>query len=385
MDKYNIQKRNYGTHSKSTLIVETSDILMEFIVGALLGDGSICKGKNNINYRFTYTSKSFQHVDYVCNLLKKYSSGAYIKERNRYDNRTGKYYKSFQYESRYSETFTHIHEHWYIDNIKHIPEDIILTPLICKVWYIGDGSLINNNYYNSQRLMLYTNCFKKYELEKILLPQLKMFNPKILKMNKNKIDGTGYAICINKKDDIVNFLKYIGDCPFDDYKYKWEVKTTLNKELYKYKNEIISLYKSGISSTLIGKIYNCSSTSVMSIVKNNNISPIKYRPDFVYIIMKMYYDGDSIENIKQKTLLDIHEINMIIEYYDKNGGYDVNTKKGVCKLKNKWSSYISYNGKVYNLGEYDCFEDAVNSRIQAEKEYYMREFNLEEKDYEKSN
>ena len=48
-------------------------------------------------------------------------------------------------------------------------------------------------------------------------------------------------------------------------------------------------------------------------------------------------------------------------------------KTGVCKEKDnrgKWSAYIFINGKNKRLGVYENFEDAVNVRIEAEKELF---------------
>lgn len=95
--------------------------------------------------------------------------------------------------------------------------------MVCKIWYLGDGSLISDKNSNSQRIVLYTNCFEKSDLEKNILPQLQDFEPRLINMNK-KLETTGFAICIGKKENIKRFLRYIGDCPFDDYAYKWAVK-----------------------------------------------------------------------------------------------------------------------------------------------------------------
>lgn len=68
---------------------------LDILYGALLGDGSIYKGKNNINYRFSYSSKYLNHVDYVCNFLKEYCTGEYLTFRHRFDKRTQKYYDCY--------------------------------------------------------------------------------------------------------------------------------------------------------------------------------------------------------------------------------------------------------------------------------------------------
>lgn len=43
---------------------------------------------------------------------------------------------------------------------------------------------------------------------------------------------------------------------------------------------------------------------------------------------------------------------------------------GVCKDKNRWRAYIAVDGEKQSLGSYDTEEDALISRLKAEKEYF---------------
>lgn len=51
---------------------------------------------------------------------------------------------------------------------------------------------------------------------------------------------------------------------------------------------------------------------------------------------------------------------------------NISGKVGVhwSKQNNKWCAMIGYNHKHINIGYFDYFEDAVNARIEAEKEYF---------------
>ena len=53
-------------------------------------------------------------------------------------------------------------------------------------------------------------------------------------------------------------------------------------------------------------------------------------------------------------------------------------KTGVClnKKNGKWRAYITIMNRQKSLGHYDKFEDAVQARINAEKEYF-KEFRYE--------
>ena len=102
----------------------------------------------------------------------------------------------------------------------------MLTPLLCQIWYLGDGCLRNLRN-NTQDIVLCTNCFDKGELERIILPQLDMFDARLYKTANLSNGREAYTIRIGKKDNVINFLKYIGDCPFEDYQHKWDVKPSL--------------------------------------------------------------------------------------------------------------------------------------------------------------
>jgi hypothetical protein len=106
---------------------------------------------------------------------------------------------------------------WYPDGIKIIPNDLILTRTICLYWYIGDGGLIQN-YKNetTSELILNTNSFSSQEIDNILLPQMILYNA-YKRPKKN-----GYVIVIPRKS-INLFFDFIGECPIDEYKHKWNV------------------------------------------------------------------------------------------------------------------------------------------------------------------
>lgn len=86
----------------------------------------------------------------------------------------------------------------------------------------------------------------------------------------------------------------------------------------------------------------------------------KYMPDH----LTRDHDNNRRQNIVLKSNLDnAHNRNK--SYANKSG------KTGVCYRKDikKWSAYITVNYKHILLGEYKLYEDAVDARIQAEKQY----------------
>lgn len=204
-----------------------TDDMYDVLRGAMLGDGSLLIRKRCVNAYFSYTSKSLQHVQFVGKYFEDYKSGKGYFNADFYDKRTQKYYHKNTFVTNNSVTLTEEMNKWYVDNVKHIPSDLVLTPLMCLVWYLGDGGLNNDPTSNSQTIQLATNCFEKEEIEDILLPQLSQFDARICKNGVGKNNQKQhYQIKIYKKENVEKFLKYIGSCPFDDYAYKWELKSS---------------------------------------------------------------------------------------------------------------------------------------------------------------
>jgi len=179
--------------------------------GALLGDGSIIKHKNGLNAYFSYSSKSEEHVRAVCTELEDYvSPGFYYRYEETYDKRTDKSYSHYSFRTITNPTFTELYNMWYKNNIKIVPKNLILTPLTCLIWYLGDGELSRSSRIAGY-ILLCTDSFTKEDIEKYLLPQLSNFSATLMEHGYNK-----YRIYI-PRIKVKEFLEYIGTCPVEDY------------------------------------------------------------------------------------------------------------------------------------------------------------------------
>ena len=171
--------------------------------------------------------------------------------------------------------FTEEYNRWYKNKVKHIPYDLKLNPTICLIWYIGDGSILHNK--RTYYIKLSTNCFEKTEQEKILLPQLSLFEAKLLKGDVGKNGKRQYFIYIPRRK-IQAFLDYIGECPFSDYFYKWELPDYKNTLLSYYPEKIkkmIDLFKKGNSAGTIAKILEVDRSTVVKYLLDNGYDPKK--------------------------------------------------------------------------------------------------------------
>ncbi len=226
---------------------------MEVINGALLGDGMIEKKQphpKKHNSNFKYCSSMKQHVIFISSFFKNILTDG-TKNTAEYsytDKRTNKTYHNFNIRTKTDILFTNLRKKWYPNHIKIIPNDLILTPLSCLIWYIGDGHLFNQNN-RTNEIRLCTNNFKKSDLEKIIIPQLSKFNAYIRKKDKDYMFET-----IIPRLEVKNFLEYIGNSPFIEMNYKWNyilnMETKFPKELI---DKFLEAYNNGESYCSIAK------------------------------------------------------------------------------------------------------------------------------------
>ena len=269
---YNIQihKPNYHAYEQKIFLNEKQK---DYLYGALLGDGCLAKSKRNLNSQFTYTSKSFQHVEFVSKPFEKILYKEGIKYTTYFDKRTNKTYERYVFRTVTDIGFENERKIWYPDGTKHIPNGLKLNPLICLIWYIGDGGIYTNK--NSQCIKLSTYCFDKEEQSDILIPQLKQFNASLMKAALSSKGIQQYLIYIPRLK-IMDFLDYIGECPFDDYLYKWNYKE------YKDKNKIVKpqtqnekyfirLYLLGLKCRQIAEVFDTGFNTVKKYLIRNGI------------------------------------------------------------------------------------------------------------------
>lgn len=246
----------------------------EVLNGAMLGDGSLYIHNNGgKNAQFIYTSKSKQHVLFVMNYFKTYWSGEGLKFTTTFDNRTQKNYERYIIKTYTNQTFTEQYNNWYVNYKKHlIPKSLTLTPLTCLIWYIGDGGICHTN--RTEYIKLATQNFSKEQQENILLPQLQQFNASLMKGDKEKYtNNQQYFIYIPRIKE-QEFLHYIGECPFQDYQYKWNYTPYKNKKPTSHKEhelEFCEMYKTGMTYYAIAKYFNIEPNAVKYYLKKHNL------------------------------------------------------------------------------------------------------------------
>jgi len=181
---------------------------IEWVNGELLGDGNIeltCLH----SARFRYSSKYLEYIEYVRDTLNSFGIEQVGKIYEYYHKKYDCY--TYHYNSRSYSELVSIRKRWYPKGKKIIPKDIVLTPLVCRQHYIGDGSMVCREKRNSHIIL----CTKGFLISDVkwLMKQLIKLGFKTTRWSDNTIRFSTYSV----KD----FLKYIGKCPVECYKYKW--------------------------------------------------------------------------------------------------------------------------------------------------------------------
>jgi hypothetical protein len=268
--KYGLPKKEVN---KEVILSEQQ---MDIIMGALLGDGSIIRSKRCKNGYFQYLSSEKEHVEYIYSFLKDLVTNRYKNgpvENKITDKRTGLVYTNYSIRTQNNVCFEKIRIEWY-KGIKIIP-DIELNPMICKVWYLGDGGIINGkSQVASQYIKLSTDGFDPIYVQKIV-KKLSNFQARIQYRSKDKNQST----ILIPRIKIKKFLSYIGDCPIKCYEHKWNyIPCKSNKvevlgisSIKESEKDILNDFNGGVKIINISKKYGCSSSLIRYYLLKNNL------------------------------------------------------------------------------------------------------------------
>jgi hypothetical protein len=190
--------------------------------GCLLGDGFLELQKHSKNASLKYGSSSKQHAEYIHNFFSIYcnENNQKITRREVFDKRTEKTYINYSFSTKALPIFTEQHNRFYVNKIKIVPLDLEINNILLLMWYIGDGELDKKNGY----IKLHTNAFTFQEVN-FLCNKLSNFEAKPQRKTKSQ-----YLVTIPRKC-AKSFLKYIGDCPINDYNHKWSEVEYKNKNI----------------------------------------------------------------------------------------------------------------------------------------------------------
>ena len=212
-----IRSRSEAIHLAKANHCNLSDEAKQWIDGELMGDACLYS-TSKYSAGFRYGSKYPEYIQYVSETLKSFGieragkiNKCYIKKGNCY----GYNYASLSYPE-----LLLIRERWYPEGKKIIPRDLKLTPLVLRQGHIGDGCLHHNKNQKSY-INLATYGFSIEDVE-WFKNELNKFGFKATRYPSNN------AIHISVHSTKA-FLDYIGKCPVECYKYKFNyIKGQIN-------------------------------------------------------------------------------------------------------------------------------------------------------------
>lgn len=189
-------------------------------IGSMLGDASILRRNRQTLQSLAYYSKTninYDHIVYANNYF--YSDRTVESRIEEFINNSGN--QCFRYTTLSSYTIDELHKKWYIDYIKIVPKDFIMTPGILLNWFMDDGTTVFKKGRNGKfDLLLCSESFTQSDNE-FLIELLKEVDIEAVLAYNGK--GYGHRLRIRQKS-ICNFFDYIGDCPIESMKYKWKLK-----------------------------------------------------------------------------------------------------------------------------------------------------------------
>jgi len=233
--------------------IKFSKYQIEILNGLLLSDASILYSKTTCNPFFSIDSVTQSFIDKIKYELPFRWRKIYIRHYNNLNK-----HQSYKLASRTTPSLINYHDEWYPNKIKIIPYNLILTPLVVKYWFYGDGSTSwRKQSPHSVALSLHTNGFSVQDV-KLLVNKLK---------EDCGLDGFliqkstfGAPVISTSKIDLVQqFFKYIGDCDVKGFDYKWKIPYHIPRNYNRRKIKINNI--TYISQTAASKaLHMCTKT-----------------------------------------------------------------------------------------------------------------------------
>lgn len=211
LKRFDISRRSISeaTHLSEANHCNLVQKAVDWIYGELLGDGCL-QSHSPFSANFQYGSKHLEYIKYVSKTLQSFGIEQSGKIREKYDKKWNSY--AYQYASLSYVELLPIRKQWYPEGKKIVPKDIELTPLTCRQWVIGDGSLKHEKK-RRPHIILATYGFVIEDVKWLVGQLIKLGFKATRQPNNNSIRISQYST----KD----FLDYIGKCPVECYQYKW--------------------------------------------------------------------------------------------------------------------------------------------------------------------
>lgn len=214
---------NFGTPQPCTSRPRTSPVSidLDWFDGWLLSDGSLGTYQGSKNARCGHSSSHRQYCEYVASHWRSFG----LTHAKIYDELQEAGNICYHILSHNHPSLTPQFQRWYPggNGDKRIPQDVRLSPVALREWYIGDGMLFQVNQAPALvcgSLLEQEMEFLKGKLESLFKVALGKFIDEGRETKRGAIRGRCWKLYF-KKEDSPAFFSYIGPSPLPCYSYKW--------------------------------------------------------------------------------------------------------------------------------------------------------------------
>jgi 16S rRNA G966 N2-methylase RsmD len=124
-------------------ILKNNPVSLEALDGLLISDGYISSNRQDKYHRVSLSSVQKEFVDYSRGFFLPFKPSEILINENNSTGRNRGYEKtSYTFNTSHHPDLTKQRIRWYKNKVKRIPKDIKITPLMLKLWYYGDGSIV---------------------------------------------------------------------------------------------------------------------------------------------------------------------------------------------------------------------------------------------------
>lgn len=202
-------------------LLRNDERLQAICAGLVMGDANLNEdpGKRGSALNLEMTNKRFldwvaENMDDICSNLSLKSTAADLAAKNReygYEVNEDNYHDIYTLRTRRLPYFAEMRQKWYGAGTKVYPESLSLTPMVTKVWYCCDGSLVRPEGRPEYPVIYCAN-------ERTRAGRVEsLFDGSGLSPNFN--DSGGGAVQF-RHGEATAFFDWIGD-PLPGFEYKW--------------------------------------------------------------------------------------------------------------------------------------------------------------------
>jgi hypothetical protein len=243
----------------------------ELLTGMLMGDGCISKrDKVRPNFIVAMTNEEFlqwfsnelEWLSYDVRMSKtgEESAASFEKHPPRECEVVGEFSDVYRMQTMRHPWFNDLAS-WYSKSGKRYPDDLELTPIMAKMWYVADGGLRNREP-NSNVVIACHNESNRSEFLCSLFRE-HGFDP--------QYNGQGIVFSIS---DSKKFLQWIGK-PVPGFEYKWQDIDKGGFTPWRDKETLEYLYiECDLSLLEVGELLGCSADTVGAWLRENDL-PVK--------------------------------------------------------------------------------------------------------------